>query len=179
MKEDKTNIRGQIETIIWELMKSKTDINIVLKDSDDIDSIGYPRIEFEVIEINLNQDNMSISNEYDMEDLNIVDNYNRTCRYMIDFVLIHTPENEVNIDELIKYLTNYWKMDKYFYNFDYSKYDIEDITIIQDFKPSNRNMFYLDQAIKRDGYSFTLDVDIVDKDIIPMGAYMKRGEFND
>ena len=49
----------------------------------------------------------------------------------------------------------------------------------QDFKPSNRNMFYLDQSIKRDGYSFTLDVDIVDKDIIPMGAYMKRGEFSD
>ena len=40
MKEDKTNIRGQIETIIWELMKSKTDINIVLKPGENSGNNG-------------------------------------------------------------------------------------------------------------------------------------------
>lgn len=175
--ETKENLKGQLETIFWEFIKSKTDIPAVLKDSDNLIEKGYPRIEFEIIEINLNQENMSISNECDYDELTIIDNYNRTSRYMLDFVLVHTPGSTANIDSLIKYFSNYWKLDRYFNHFDYSQYDIEDITVNHDFKTTNKSAFYLDQSIKRDGYSFTFDVETTDKDIIPMGIHMKRGEF--
>lgn len=175
--EVKESLKGQIETILREFMTIYTELPIVLKENENNDKVGFPRIEFEVLEINLNQEIMTISVENNDIDKTIIDNYNRTSRYMLDFVLIHKPDNEGHIDKLIKVLTNYYKLDRYFNYFDYSQYDVEDITINHDFKPTNRGMFYLDQSIKRDGYSFTLDVETIDKDIIPMGVYMKRGEF--
>ncbi|WP_438517492.1 hypothetical protein [Cetobacterium sp.] len=175
----KESLKGQLETILRGFLIGKTRHNLVLKENEDNNDVGYPRVEFEVIEINPNQESMTIHSENDDEGQNIIDNYNRTARYMFDFVFIHKSDDESNIDGLLNIITNKWKLDRYFYNLDYKDYDIQDITINQDFKAENRNMFYLDQSIKIDGYSFTFDVEINDKDVIAMGVTMRRGEIND
>ena len=172
------NIKSQLEIIFKKLLSDNTDFKVALMENEDNDRLGYPRIEFQILEINLNQENMSIDPVNDDVGLNIVDNYNRTSRYMLDFTFIHKSDEDDDIDKVVKLLSNYYKMDNYFYNLDYTKYeDIEDITLNHDFKSDNKNMFYSDQSINRDNYTVTFDVEIIEKDIIPMGVYMKRGEF--
>lgn len=177
--EAKESLKGQLETILREFMMNNISYPIVLKENENNSNVGFPRIEFEILEINLNQETLTIFAENNEEDKTIVDNYNKTSRYMLDFTVIHKPDNEARVDKLINSLTNYWKLDRYFNTYNYYSYDLEDITINRDFKSTNKNTFYLDQSIKRDGYSFTFDIETTDKDIIPMGVYMKRGDFSE
>lgn len=174
MSENKEGVKGQLEEILRELLIKHTTYDVV--NSQNENNTKYPRIEFEVFEVNLNQEIMTTTSEYDEVDRNIIDNYNRISRYLFDFTLIHKVGTEGNIDNLLKTLTNYYKMDRYFHYLDYSEYDIKDITVNQDFKINNLSKFFLDQNMKRDNYTFTLDVELEEKDIIAAGIIFERGD---
>lgn len=171
------NLRYELGKVMGNLLKINTHYPLVLAEDEKASKMGYPRFEFQILEVNSNQETMSIDSTYDSENEVIEDNYNRIARYMLDFTLIYKANEKINIDPLIKYLTNYYKLDRYFIAYDFSEGNFRDITINRDFKQTNKNMFYSDQSISRDGYSFTFDVEIIDKDIIPAGLKMKRGEF--
>lgn len=171
-------IENELYKILGNLIQSNTIYSLGRSEDEKISKLGYPRLEFEIFSISLNKD-MSISNEYDNESLEIVDNYNRTAKYMIDITAIYSKDKSMDIDSLLKFLTNYYKLDRFFHLYDFSSSVIKDITINRDFKATDKSGFYLDQSIGRDGYTFTFDVELIDSDRIPAGIKMIRGEYNE
>lgn len=169
------SIKDELYRILGNLIKSKTIYSLGRADDENIVKLGYPRLEFKLFEINLNED-MSLSNTYLEESMEIEDNYNRISRYMLDITAIYTPKDKINIDELLKFLTNYYKLDTFFHLYNF-KGIVKDIVVNRDFRSINKNEFYLDQSISRDGYTFTFDVETTDTDRIPAGVIMRRGEY--
>ena len=168
-------IKNELYKILGNLIKGKTNYSLGRVDDENVAKLGYPRLEFQLFEINLNED-MSISNTYDIDSKEIIDSYNRISRYMLDITAIYTSKEGIDIDNLLKFLTNYYKLDTFFHLYDF-KGVVKDIVINRDFKSVNKNEFYLDQSISRDGYTFTFDVESIDIDRIPAGIIMRRGEY--
>lgn len=164
------NIKKELRKIFKKLAESKTSYPVVLKTAQGIENIGYPRIEFEVLEIKLNS-SLTVGNKYLEETMEIEDSYNRVSTYMIDFNFIKKGNKSENIDDLILLLSNQWKMDRYFDNLNLEEFFIQDLVYNRDFKSQNKDFFYNDQSVTRNGYSFTVDVDLVEKDIIPAGVH--------
>lgn len=166
-------IEKDLRKIFLKLAQSKTNYPICLKSEEQADKLGYPRIEFEVLEITP-ANIITVHNKSLDDTMEIEDSYDRLATYMIDFNFIKKGDkSSENIDELILFLSNYWKIDKYFDSLDYTGLSIQDLVYNRDLKAQNKNMFYNDQSITRDGYSFTLEVQIITKDIIPAAVYGK------
>ncbi|MEG3013100.1 MAG: hypothetical protein RR795_01410 [Cetobacterium sp.] len=168
-------IRGQLEEIFYKLLSKNTEYNCILKDQEKKNQLKYPRIEFEIIEINENYDILAIDNDYDENTHEIIDNYNIISEYMLDFDFIYKSDKSANIDKLKKILTNKFKLSRYFSSLNYDNYDVKDLVVMSDLKIVNKNQFYADQSISINAYSLNFIVQLYDKDMIPAGIIMKRG----